>query len=193
MNPKLNWKVSGLFQILVGYRKEKTDHHTQRKMARKTQCETSLPSNFSAIFNWNSFAIKSFISWIFISCTELDVSFSPMVVNKQQNEEWRRPIQNRHVLTCKIHGRNEQRWDQTRDLHRHSATWLVDKKKSWGVIGAGYLRAGNSAFWIDVSFEGLFEIMVKDRHRQDIFAWEIRRYWSLFFTCREPAAQYYGN
>lgn len=54
--------------------------------------------------------------------------------------------------------------------------WLIKKKKSWGVIGAGYLRAGNSAFWIDVSFGGLFEIMVKDRHRQDIFAREIRRY-----------------
>ena len=38
------------------------------------------------------------------------------------------------------------------------------------MIGAGYLRAGNSAFWIDVSFGGVFEIMVKDRHRQDIFA-----------------------
>ena len=53
--------------------------------------------------------------------------------------------------------------------------WLI-KKKCWSVIGAGYLRAGNLAFWIDVSFGGLFEIMVKDRHRQDIFAREIRRY-----------------
>ena len=31
-------------------------------------------------------------------------------------------------------------------------------------------------FQLDVSFGGLFEIMVKDRHRQDIFAREIRRY-----------------
>lgn len=71
-------------------------------MARKIQCDTSLPSNFSAISNWNSFAIKSFTSWIFISCMELDVSFSPMVVNKQQNNKTKNKQDQFHTVTSSL-------------------------------------------------------------------------------------------
>lgn len=150
-------------------------------MARKTQCDTSLPSNFSAISNWNSFAIKSFTSWIFISCTELDVSFSPMVVNKQQTKNKEDQFKTvTSSLAQFMGGMNNAGIKHGIFTVIPQRDWLIKKKLGcdwcrlssrgkfgvfdwrflwrafWnygeGSASAGYLRAGNSALLIFVFY-----------------------------------------